>query len=94
MILTIFFAVGIGGRYSLSSSFAINGEYFYQINPITSTKRYNSFAIAAELETGGHVFQISVTNSQAMIEKGFITETTDDFTKGSLHLGFNIFRTF
>ncbi len=88
------FALGTGGRVKLSPSFSINGEYFFQLNPIQSTQRYNSFAIAGELETGGHVFQFSISNSRSMIEKGFITETTGDIFNGDLHLGFNIFRTF
>jgi hypothetical protein len=29
-----------------------------------------------------------------MIEKGFITETTDDFFDGDIHIGFNISRVF
>ncbi len=88
------YAIGAGGRYRLSPSFSINAEYFYQINPITSSPNFNSIAIAGELETGGHVFQFSISNSRSMIEKGFITETTGDIFGGDLHLGFNIFRTF
>ena len=54
----------------------------------------NSVAIGFDIETGGHVFQLHFTNSRAMIEKGFITETTGDFFEGDVHFGFNISRTF
>ena len=40
------------------------------------------------------MFQIQISNSRPMIEKGFITETTGDFFKGDIHVGFNISRVF
>ena len=47
-----------------------------------------------DLETGGHVFQIMLTNSQGMREGTFIPKTTDSWLKGGIHLGFNISRVF
>jgi len=47
-----------------------------------------------DIETGGHVFNIMLTNSLAMIEKGFIGETTGNIADGGIHLGFNILRVF
>jgi hypothetical protein len=35
-----------------------------------------------------------LTNSLAMIEKGFIGETTGDWRNAGIHLGFNISRVF
>jgi hypothetical protein len=37
---------------------------------------------------------LHLTNSLAMIEKGFITETTGRWLKGDIHFGFNISRVF
>ena len=54
----------------------------------------NSLSVGLDLETGGHVFQLHFTNSTAMIEKGFLTETTGDFFKGDVRFGFNISRVF
>ncbi len=54
----------------------------------------NSLSLGVDIETGGHVFQLHFTNSNAMIEKGFMTETIGDFFKGDIHFGFNISRVF
>ncbi|MGS2764663.1 DUF5777 family beta-barrel protein [Sinomicrobium sp. M5D2P9] len=88
------FAVGTGGRYKLSKRVSVNAEYFYTINPLKSVDTKNAFALSVDIETGGHVFQLMVSNAITMIEKSFITETTDDFFKGDIHFGFNISRAF
>ncbi|MEX2350585.1 MAG: DUF5777 family beta-barrel protein [Flavobacteriaceae bacterium] len=88
------FAIGSGFRHKLTKRMSINMEYFYTINPLKSINTKNSFAIGVDIETGGHVFQLMVSNAITMIEKSFITETTDDFFKGDIHLGFNITRAF
>ena len=54
----------------------------------------NSLAFGVDIETGGHVFQLILSNAITMIEKSFIAETTDNFFGGDIHLGFNISRTF
>ena len=56
--------------------------------------KYDPLGIGLELETGGHVFQLVFANSQAMIEKQFITETSGNFFDGDIHFGFNITRAF
>ena len=48
------------------------------------------YKIGTLFGTEGDIFQIVLTNSRSMIEKGFITETTGDFFNGDIHLGFNI----
>lgn len=91
------FAVGISGRIKITKRLAFNAEYFYQIKPLNnyaSVKTYNPLSVGFDIETGGHVFQIMLTNSLAMIEKGFISETTGQWAKGDIHLGFNISRVF
>lgn len=89
-----FFAVGLGGRLKVSKRVSINGEYYYAFNKLESLNTKNSLAFGVDIETGGHVFQIILSNSITMIEKSFITETTGDFFGGDIHFGFNISRTF
>lgn len=88
------YALGAGGRIKLNKRVSLNAEYYYQFNRIGNSTIQNSVAIGFDIETGGHVFQLHFTNSRAMIEKGFITETTGDFFDGDIHFGFNISRTF
>jgi hypothetical protein len=90
------FAVGAGGRIKLTKRISLNAEYYYMINPgkDLSQKFYNPLSVGFDIETGGHVFQLIFTNSLAMIEKGFIGETTGNWGKGDIHFGFNISRVF
>jgi len=90
------FAIGAGGRMKLSKRISFNAEYYYVANPKTymSQAIYNPLSFGIDIETGGHVFQLLLTNSVAMIEKGFIGETTGQWSKGDIHFGFNISRVF
>lgn len=89
-------AIGAGGRMKLSKRISLNAEYYFVANPKTymSQQIYNPLSVGVDIETGGHVFQILLTNSGAMIEKGFIGETTGSWAKGDIRLGFNISRVF
>ncbi len=90
-------AIGAGGRFKLTKRISVNVEYYYVVPPIhdyRSNKTFNPLSIGFDLETGGHVFQLHVTNSLAMIEKGFIGETTGNWLNGGIHIGFNISRVF
>lgn len=89
-------SLGAGGRVKLSNRISLNAEYFYIINSKTnmSQKVYDPLSLGFDIETGGHVFQLFFTNSVAMIEKGFIGETTGNLRKGDIHFGFNISRVF
>ncbi|MCX6238591.1 MAG: DUF5777 family beta-barrel protein [Bacteroidia bacterium] len=91
------FACGIGGRYKLSKRIAFNVEYYYVYRPNASSlpvNYYNPLSVGIDIETGGHVFQIMVTNAQAMREGGFIGKTTGSWNNAGIHLGFNISRVF
>ncbi|WP_066633557.1 DUF5777 family beta-barrel protein [Labilibacter marinus] len=89
-------SLGIGARYKLSKRLSVNAETFLtDFGPMPEGIEYHQpISLGIDLETGGHVFQIMVTNSLPMREVGFITETAGDFFKGDIHLGFNISRTF
>jgi hypothetical protein len=90
-------AIGSGLRCKLTKRFSLNAEYYYVIPPRNdhrSQVTHNSFSLGVDIETGGHVFAIMLTNSVSMIEKGFITETTGLWKEGGIHLGFNISRVF
>ena len=87
-------AIGIGTRIKISKRVSINGEYYYNVNPFESMDVRNSLAFGVDIETGGHIFQLILSNSVSMIEKGFIAETSGGFFNGDIHFGFNISRAF
>lgn len=88
------FALGFGTRVKLSKRVSLNAEYYQQFQKLTSVNARNSLAFGVDIETGGHVFQIILSNAITMVEKSFITETTGNFFGGDIHLGFNLSRTF
>lgn len=91
------YALGFGARYKLSKRLSLNAEYYYNFNPnnkFLDTRYYNSASVGVDIETGGHVFQIMLTNSLGMREGTFIPQTTEKWMDGGIHLGFNISRVF
>ncbi len=88
------FAVGLGTRMKLTKRVSFNSEYYFAFDQSKSIDARNSLAFGVDIETGGHVFQLILSNAITMIEKSFITENTGDFFAGDIHFGFNISRTF
>lgn len=87
-------ALGIGGRIKLTKRLAINGEYIYVLPDQLLPGYRNSLSIGFDIETGGHVFQLHFTNSSAMFERGFITQTSSNWSDGGIRFGFNLSRVF
>lgn len=99
------FHISGAARMKLTKRIALNGEYFYvlpgQITQPTAEEEAagalrtrNSLSFGFDIETGGHVFQLHMTNSLPMFERGYITETTENWADGGIHFGFNISRVF
>ena len=85
------YAIGIGGRQKLTKRVSLNAEYFYQLND----KIYNNvLSLGFDIQIGGHVFQLHLSNSPAMIEPAFITKTNGSWLNGDVYFGFNISRIF
>ena len=51
-------------------------------------------SFAVDIETGGHIFQLVLSNSQGCFDQTFIGETFQDWLNGYIHFGFNISRNF
>lgn len=90
------FALGVGGRIKITRRTSFNFEYFQLFNPdqVSTTKLRNNLSLGFDIETGGHVFQLFMTNSYGMIEKDFVAAANSDWGKGDISYGFNISRTF
>ena len=87
------FVLGIGGRYKVSPRVSVNGEYNLRLNPNEYDPSNNGLSIGCDIETGGHVFQLHVTNSRGMFESSFLTEN-GSWTDGDIYFGFNLSRVF
>lgn len=69
-------------------------EYFTMVRGIKNAPYYPSLHIGYELETGGHVFHINLTNSEGTIENDFLPYTSKNWIQGGFRLGFTISRGF
>jgi hypothetical protein len=91
------YALGVGARYKITRRISFNAEYYYvyrKNGKYLETKYYDPLSVGVDIETGGHVFQIMLTNCRAMREAGFIGKTTGNWLDRDFRLGFNISRTF
>lgn len=92
----------IGLRYKLNNRIALTAEYAAQLSrnfniiPVTNELEYysNSFSIGVDIETGGHVFQLHLTNSRGLIDPEWMMRTNGDWLDGTIFFGFNISRVF
>jgi hypothetical protein len=89
------YAIGTGASLKISGSTRLNAEYYYLLpNQLDSEELTNSLSLGLDIETGGHVFQLHVTNSKGMTEKFLVGDTTGKWTDGDIYFGFNISRVF
>jgi len=64
-------------------------------NRRNGTSQFNNpIGIGVEIETGGHVFQLHLSNSQAIFANGFLGQAGGDFSTGDIFFGFNLSRAF
>lgn len=88
------FALGLGGRYKFSKRWSFNMDYAAHLNRASNSGFKNPLSVGFDLETGGHVFQMHFTNSQAMHESGYLGNTTGSWNEGQIAFGFNLIRVF
>lgn len=87
-------ALGIGGRIKLTNRSALIIDTYPLLYGAKSGYNVFPLSIGLDIETGGHVFQLHVTNTKGMNEKAFISETTQKWEKGQIQFGFNLSRVF
>ena len=91
-------AIGVGTRYMFNGRIGIVADYYYIISQYRMNDNlqsyYNSFSIALEMHTGGHVFQITLSNASALIPTNIVPYTSDAWRNGGFKLGFSISRLF
>jgi len=97
------FALGLAARAKFSKRMALIVDYFYTFRSSASKnyfedeldfKFYNPLSLGVEIETGGHVFNLSFTNATAILENQFIPSTSSSWGQGEFRWGFSISRTF
>lgn len=88
--------ITLGARYKISNRMALTGESTLLSNrEFSSGERYTTpFALGVDIETGGHVFQLHISNTRAMNGPYWMARNPYSASNGGLFLGFNISRVF
>ena len=84
---------GIGGRVKVTRRVSINADTFFPLGERDESFK-QSWGLGCDIETGGHVFQLMITNVQGSFESEYIENATGTFDELNLFLGFNITRVF
>ena len=84
---------GIGGRMKLSKRTSINFDTFFPIGD-RQDSYVQSWGMGYDIETGGHVFQLMVTNAQGSFESEYVERARGQLEDLDLYIGFNIARVF
>jgi hypothetical protein len=84
------------GRYKVSKRVALTAEVAL---PVTSYLRasavdYPAIGVGVDIETGGHVFQLQLTNALGVVPSQYQAYNTERFDTGGFRLGFNLHRSF
>ncbi|GAB7088100.1 DUF5777 family beta-barrel protein [Marinifilum fragile] len=91
-------ATNFGVSTSITKSTNFNIEYIYTFPTFTSDLydfKKNVLSLGFDIETGGHVFQVYITNSTRVQPGSFIQQyNNDNFFDGDIHIGFSIMRSF
>lgn len=87
------YSMGVGGRMKVTKRVSLNADTFFPVGERDSTF-VQSWGLGCDIETGGHVFQIMVTNVQGSYESAYIESASGAIADKNLYLGFNITRVF
>jgi hypothetical protein len=86
-----YITAGLSSRYKVTRRSAITLQFI----PALSGERSNhNFAFGYDVETGGHVFQLFLTTSQALNDSYLIAGTNGNLSDREIRFGFNINRLF
>ena len=90
-----FFALSGALRYKVTKHMSLLVDYEH---PFSSFRTNNGFpdplGFGIEVETGGHVFTLNITNSRAVSEINSLSNTQSDYGRGQFRIGFTISRMF
>lgn len=86
------FTTGVAGSVFISDMFSVNLEYLHWLH--SEFQGAKPLSISVDLTTRGHLFQLILSNSQAMFSQSLYTATPGNWQDGMIYLGFNLIREF
>lgn len=88
------YSFGVSARWKYSNRQGILVDYYYIANDEVKTVYSEPLSVAWFVETGGHVFQLIVSNTSGMTEQLYLSNSLGSWSEGNLYFGFNIARNF
>lgn len=88
------YSLGLGGRYMLNRRVSLCIDYAMHMNRYENSVFEDPLAIGVNIETGGHVFQLMISNSQSSNAPTFLSNAEGNWESGDVFLGFNISRSY
>ena len=86
------FTAGVAGSVRISSKVSANIEYLHFFTDELSGSK--PLSLGVDIDTGGHLFQLILSNSQQIFTQGLYTATQGNWGDGKLFFGFNLIREF
>lgn len=86
------FTAGLAGSVKLSPKVSANIEYLLAFTD--ELPGSNPLSLGVDVDTGGHLFQLILSNSQQIFTQGLYSDTRGDWGEGKLFFGFNLIREF
>lgn len=92
----IIYSVGAASRIQLTKVFGLILDTTFPFSEYrSSTEGFSPvLGLGLEIDTGGHVFQVNLTNASQIMETDYIPYSTSQWSDGEFRLGFTISRLF
>lgn len=78
------YILNYGSRLKVSKRSSFNIDYSHHLNRLNNSEEKNVLSLGIDMETGGHVFQLLFSNTQASDEAGVLTGAEGNWTKGDV----------
>jgi hypothetical protein len=90
------FSLGVAARFQLTKVFGLIADTTIPFSSLRTTDRgyYLPLGFGLEVDTGGHVFQLNLTNTTGLEATDYIPNTRSNWADGQFRLGFTISRLF
>ncbi|WP_045025778.1 DUF5777 family beta-barrel protein [Draconibacterium sediminis] len=86
------FTLGTAAAVRISKKVSANLEYLAPFN--SDIMGDNALSLGVDIDTGGHLFQLVLSNNNRMFHQAVYTNSTGSWGDGNLYFGFNLIREF
>ncbi len=95
-IETHFFNLAGAAKLKVTNHMSVLVDYAHPFSAFRTSAHgfHDPLGFGIEIETGGHVFTLNITNANAIDPINYLSNTQESFSKGQYRIGFTISRIF